>query len=270
VQVGLHGNLNEITGWRPRNPLTRRFDLASAISARHRPPLRFLVLEQVIKDELQRLSPLGAARTDVLPHPVNVAEIPESAGQRLGFPLRIGFVGQATQAKGFDVFLAIAREMKARHGDRITFHLIGRTVPGTDLGSLDALADPPSAAHLPRAEFTARLATIHYVLLPFRNGYYSLSASGGLIDAITWLKPVITTDVPLARYLFDQFGEIGFLRDDAEGLRRTVETVLAGMDQARYDRQVEALRRVRDSRRPAALASAYRRIVDDGFAGLLD
>jgi hypothetical protein len=74
----------------------------------------------------------------------------------------------------------------------------------------------------------------------------------------------------LARYLFDQFGEIGFLRDDAEGLRRTVETVLAGMDQARYDRQVEALRRVRDSRRPAALASAYRRIVDDGFAGLLD
>jgi glycosyl transferase family 1 len=275
VQVGLHGNLNEITEWRPRNPLTRRFDLASALSL---PPpipksaarLRFLVLEQPIKEALERIAPGAAARTDVLPLPINEAELPERSTVRMVPPIRLGFVGQATKAKGFDVFLALARDLKARHGERVAFHLIGRPVPGADLGPLAVLADPSTIEHLSRAEFVARLAKMHYVLLPFREGYYNLSASGALIDAITWLKPVIATSVPLVRHLFDQFGGIGFACDGEDGLRQAVETVLAEMDQGRYDAQVAALQRVRDSRRPEILAEAYRALVTTGFAGLLD
>ena len=275
VQVGLHGNLNEITEWRPRNPLTRRFDLASALALpvpipKRASRLRFLVLEQPIKDALARIAPAAAARTDVLPLPVNLAELPEQAPPRMVPPIRIGFVGQGTQAKGFDVFLTLARDLKARHGERVAFHLIGRAVPGADLAPFAALADPPTREHLSRAEFVARLATMHYVLLPFREGYYNLSASGALIDAITWLKPVIATGVPLVRHLFDQFGGIGFACDGEGGLRRAVETVLADMDQGRYDGQVAALRRLRDSRRPEALAEVYRGLVTSGFAGLLD
>ncbi len=275
VQIGLHGNLNEITEWRPRNPLTRRFDLASSLSLpvpipRSPARLRFLVLEQPIKDALARIAPAAAARTDVLPLPVNVAELPDQNSARMAPPIRIGFVGQATKAKGFDVFLALARDLKARHGERIAFHLIGRPVPGADLGPLAVLADPPTGEHLSRAEFVTRLAAMHYVLLPFREGYYNLSASGALIDAITWLKPVIATGVPLVRHLFDRFGAIGVACDDESGLRDAVEAVLADMDQGRYDAQVAALRRVRDSRQPEILAAAYRALVSSGFAGLLD
>jgi glycosyltransferase involved in cell wall biosynthesis len=275
VQVGLHGNLNEITEWRPRNPLTRRFDLASALSLPAPIPqsaarLRFLVLEQPIKDALAGIAPAAAARTDVLPLPINLAEAPSQNTARMEAPIRIGFVGQATRAKGFDVFLALARDLKARHGERVAFHLIGRPVPGADLGPLAVLADPPTTEHLSRAEFVARLAKMHYVLLPFRGGYYDLSASGALIDAITWLKPLIATNVPLVRHLFDRFGGIGFACDDESQLRRAVETVLADMDQQRYDAQVAALRDVRDSRRPEILAEAYRGLVASGFAGLLD
>jgi glycosyltransferase involved in cell wall biosynthesis len=278
VQVGLHGNLNEITQWRPRNPLARRFDLASALSLSAPIPtgpaqLRFLVLEQPIKDALVRIAPAAAARTDVLPLPINLAELPEQVTTRVTPPIRIGFVGQGTQAKGFDVFLALARDLKACHGERVAFHLIGRAVPGADLAPLAVLADPPTTEQLPRAEFIARLAKMHYVLLPFRGGYYDLSASGALIDAITWLKPLIATNVPLVRHLFDRFGGIGgigFACDDENGLRQAVETVLADTNQDRYDAQVAALRQVRDSRRPEILAETYRTLVASGFAGLLD
>ena len=90
------------------------------------------------------------------------------------------------------------------------------------------------------------------------------------MDAITWLKPVIATAVPLVRHLFAQAGEIGFLANGENGLRDAVEIALAAMTQARYEAQIAARRRLRDSRRPEALAPTYRALVENGFAGLLD
>ncbi len=269
IQVGLHGNLNEITGWRPRNPITRRFDLASALSGRQPPSLRYLVLEQPIKDALGRLAPAAAARTDVLPHPVHIEEIPAGPAASLGSPLRVGFVGQGTQAKGFDAFLSLAHDLSARYGGRVTFHHVGRVLPGTDLSRCEVLADPSSSEGLSRSEFLRRLGRLHYVLLPFHERYYNLSASGALIDAITWAKPVIATKLPLVQQLFDRFGDIGFLCEGEAGLRDAVETILIERDQERYARQVAAIARARDSRRPEALAGEYRKVLRDGFGGLL-
>ena len=269
IQVGLHGNLNDIAGWRPRNPLRRRFDLAAIMGRPPRRPLRFLVLENAIRDALARLAPAAAALTDVLPLPVNTAELPGEPTASLAEPLRIGFVGQATRAKGFDVFLALAQALKARHGERLAFHLVGRAMPGTDLAPLAILEEEPGTEHLARAEFARRLGALHYVLLPFRSGYYDLSASGALIDAITWLKPVIATDVPLVRQLVEAHGEIGFLAADRAGLEAAVEAALTRMDAQRYAAQVATLRRVRGARMPAALARTYRGIVESRFPDLL-
>jgi hypothetical protein len=268
VQVGLHGNLNDITGWRPRNPLARRFDLGSALADRH-PRLRYLVLEPSILVELARLAPRAAERTDVLPLPVNTAEMPARPTAPLSVPLRIGFVGQGTAAKGFDQFLALARDVRARHGDRVVFHHVGRLMPGEAPPDLAVLADPPSREHLPRDEFTRRLAALHYVLLPFREGgYYGLSASGALMDAITWLKPVIATRLPLVEHFFTRYGEIGFACDGGTGLAAAVEAALA-LDAPGYDRQVAAVQRARAARMPEALARDYCALVARGFPGLL-
>ncbi len=270
IQVGLHGNLNEINGWRPRNPLARRFDLAAAVAAKRGTDFRFLVLEPAIREALARIAPDAARRTDVLPLPVNTAEMLGATTARLDRPVRIGFVGQATEAKGFDTYLAVASAAKARHGDAVAFHLVGRAMPGTDLAPFAVLADTVGTEHLPRAEFVRRLAALHYVLLPFRSGYYDLSASGALIDAITWLKPVIATDVPLARQFFDADGPIGFLCDGAEGLAAAIDAVVARPDAMEYAAHVAALRRLRAAREPDALARTYRGIVEQGYPGLLD
>ncbi len=270
VQVGLHGNLNEINGWRPRNPLRRAFDLRSALVAPHPEPLRFLVLEEGIKDALGALLPVATARTDVLQHPIITAEIPEERPDAtLQAPLRIGFVGQATAAKGIGFFLDVARDFKARYGDRIEFYLVGRAMPGSDLAPFSVLAHPVTTDHLSRAEFVARLAKLHYVFLPFREGYYNLSASGALIDAMTWLKPVIATKLPLVEHVFARFGDLGHMCDGDAGMRQALEEILAAMDASRYARQVEALKRARESRTPEALAREYRAILAKNYRGLL-
>ncbi len=188
---------------------------------------------------------------------------------RLARPVRIGFVGQATEAKGISTFLEVARDFKARYGDAIEFHLIGRVPPGAELNRFALLDSPVSTEHLPRQEFLDRLARIHFAFLPFRPGYYNLSASGALLDAMTWTRPIIATNLPIVAELFARHGDIGYLCNDHDGMRSALEQVLSGMDQERYRRQVAALREARESRMPAALARLYQAIIRDGFDNLL-
>ena len=268
VQVILHGNLNDITGWRPRNPLTRAFDLRSALAAHHPSWLRFVVLEPAIAEELAKEIPRAGRRTAVLPLPMNAAEFPEGPPLPLAAPLRIGYVGLATEAKGIGFFLDVATDFKARHGNRIEFHLVGSALRGTDLSRFAVLDNEVGHAHVPRADFVRQLASLHFVFLPYRKGYYERSASGALIDAITWLKPVIAIRLPLVERLYENAGDVGYLCDSDEEMRQALESVLAGMDRARYARQIEALRAVRAGRTPEALAERYRSTLAAAFGGV--
>ena len=167
-------------------------------------------------------------------------------------------------------FLRLAADFQSRHPDRIAFTLVGRVMPGTDLAPYAPLADPVGTSHLPRADFIARLASLDYVILPFRPGYYDLAASGALIDAITWLKPVIATNLPFVEALFTRHGDLGHLCPDETSLHTTLEDILATPPpNPRYTAQLEALRQARDSRTPAALARQYRALTEVGFPGLL-
>jgi hypothetical protein len=268
VHVGLHGNLNDMRGWRSRNPIVRTFDMHSALFAHHSPKFRFLVLEPAIRRQLAELAPRAASVTDVLPHPVNIAEISLVRLQPLCYPLRIGFAGQATEAKGITFYLQIVEEFTARYASCIEFHVIGRAYPGDDLQRFSGLASKVTHEHLTRQKFVDRLAHMHYVFLPFGSTYYDLSASGALLDAITWLKPIIANRTPVVADMFEQFGDIGYLCNGVDAMRHVLHEIANDMDGTRYAVQVEALRRLRDSRLPDALARNYRTIVSQNFPEL--
>jgi glycosyltransferase involved in cell wall biosynthesis len=265
VQVGLHGELHSLIGWRPRNPLTRALDFTSALRWRHDPRLRFLVLEEPIRQELTRIAPAAAERTDVLPLPVNLGELPLVPEPELRRPVQIGFVGQATEAKGIAAFLDTAAAFRERYPGLVEFHLVGRVMPDSDLARFAVLDSEASEQHLSRQEFLDRLARLHFVFLPFKPGYYNLSASGALLDAITWLKPIIATRLPIVSDLFARFGDIGYLCNDPEEMRAALAEVVTRLDPARYREQTVAMRRARAARMPSVLADRYRGILSDGF-----
>lgn len=179
--------------------------------------------------------------------------------------LRIGFVGLATQAKGIDFFIDVARDFKSRYPKRVEFCLVGSAFPGEDLARVAVLEDKATDTRLPRADFIDLLAPLHFALLPYRRGYYERSASGALIDAITWLKPIIARRLPIVEQLFGGFGDVGYLCDDDSDMRQALETVLARMDRDCYNKQIAALRMARASRTPEALADDYRATLTAGF-----
>ena len=267
VQIGLHGDLNDLTGGRSRHPIRRALDLHAAM---HRPwrNLRFLVLEHAIRAELAIISPAAAARTDVLPLPINAAEVTDAAALPLAPPIRFGFVGQATEAKGITLFLDLARDMKSRHGSRAEFDVIGRADPRHPPPDPSSLITPISTDYLTRAEFTRRIAALHYVVLPLLGGYYRLAASGALIDAVTWRKPVITGPTPIAQHWFAECGDIGHLCPDAATITTTVNTILTTPNPTRYTLQTTNLATAATTRTPAALAARYAAIIHSFFPAL--
>ena len=267
VQIGLHGDLNEINARRSRNPLSRAFDLTSAMTRKWR-NLRFLVLEGAISDELAKVAPAAAARTDVLPLPINISEVSADTEASLSYPLRIGFVGQATLAKGIDTFLEIAREMTERHPGRLEFFVIGRAYPGAKMPDFSVLAHPISTDYLTRDEFMRMISELHFVFLPFQGAYYRLAASGALIDAVTWLKPIIAGELPIVANWFNTFGDIGYLCADPVAMRDQIDSVVRTLDSEHYRRQVDALRHARGSRTPELLGRKYRDIVAAAFPNL--
>jgi hypothetical protein len=268
VQVGLHGNLNEAFGWRTRNPMTRSIDLHAALTSRHGGRLRFLVLEESIRRALARQTPTAAEITDVLPHPISPVEVEGAEPNTLTKPLRIGLVGQATESKGVTPFLTLARAFKHTHPDAVTFHLVGNAPRDTDLSAFAVLNEAVPTLQIPRTEFNEKMRQLHYVCLLLQPGYYELSASGALMDAVIWLRPIIATRVPIVADLFERFGDIGELCDDLAAVHAAITRLADAPDRARYERQVTNLRRVRDSRMPEALAADYRTMIGAAFPGL--
>lgn len=269
VQVGMHGNLNDAFGWRSRNPFMRAIDMNAALKRQHGGRVRFVVLEDAIHKALAEQIPAAAGITDVLPHPISLIESEGARPSALTTPLRIGLVGQATEAKGVMPFLALAQAFRNRLPRLVNFHLVGHPGVGIDIGAFDVLDDEKPYERLSRPAFIEKLRRLHYVCLPLQQSYYGLSASGALLDAITWLKPIIATRVPITVDLFDRFGDIGILCDDFDAMRLAISSLAQYPDQERYNRQVANLRRIQASRTPAALACDYRATFERYFPGML-
>lgn len=253
ISVLLHGNAGLLLERRTRDPIFRAFDYTAGFAATRHRRIQTIVLEAHIADLLGRTFP---ARPPCLvwPHPVAPHEsLPAAAGRADG-ALRIGFVGAASTAKGFDRFLDAARLFR---GDGLEFRLAGYLTAEFR----DAADTLPGAATqpLPRADFLAAIRALDFAFLPFSPDVYEFTASGSLLDCIANLIPVIATRSTLLERLTRDYGPIGhvcatpeealaLLRDPA---RLAQPAAIAGFR--------STLAKIRADRQPEALAVLLRR-----------
>jgi hypothetical protein len=259
VQMVLHG-LSGVVGQRYRRPVRRFQDMKTALTILGNKKIQYLVLEQSIRDTVLKGLPCLSGRVEALDHPLPPNEA-ESVINDLSPPISFGFLGLANEPKGFPTFVKLANEIVAKFGHGAEFHAIGRLpADATPPNGMDSLATKPGVTRMNRADFIRGVRQLHFIVLLHQAAPYALSASGTLLDAIAWEKPVIARSTPIFKSMFEKHGDIGYLfRDDAE-LRLIVEYILQKGDQSRYQRQVLNLRNTRHSRTPATLAASYREI----------
>ncbi|MGE0471029.1 MAG: glycosyltransferase [Nitrospira sp.] len=259
VQMVLH-EMSGVIGKRYRRPIRRSQDMKTALTLLGNNGIQYLVLEEHIRDKAVKSLPRLAGRIEAFEHPISPNE-GASEVVELSEPIRFGFLGTALKSKGYPLFVEVANAVTAKYGRRAEFHVIGRCPEESNgVKGTEALATRPAGSQLTRNDFIRGIAPLHFIVLPYEADAYILSASGVLLDAIAWQKPVIARKIPTFEAMFERHGDIGYLFDDNSGLTCIVEQILQATDVSRYRRQALTLRDVRKSRDPETLASAYRKL----------
>ena len=249
----LHGQLGDSMIWRSRNPLVRAFDMVAQLRRPLPQTVRLVTLELGVADAITAIAPAVRPALATLEHPVLVSEWPQ-ASQQPHERLRIGFLGHARRAKGYEEFVDLARQAQR---PALEFHAIGLSSSETDHLDVSALARRPTPAGLDRQEYLRAVAELDLVCLPLHSRAYDFTASGTVSDAITALKPLLafrnrTLDAIVAKY-----GEIGYFVGSQEELCRIIRELDVSEFQRRLPLWQKNLIALRDARQPERLGPDY-------------
>lgn len=260
VQVIIHGNFSTLSRI-PRRSILNPFYYPGSLKTALRIPgykrFQHIVLEDAVRDAILKRLPFLKNSVRVLDHPIPGDEH-HVGTNNFDLPIRFGFLGLATEQKGFSKYLTVAAEISKRFPGQVKFHLIGRLPDKYKHGNLSKMAclsETPGGERMSRNEYVNRLKSLHFVCL-FFDKYYESCASGVLMDSIAWEKPIIATQLPIFKNIQQRFGDIGYLCKKNEFID-IISSIIEKNDSDRYRRQVLNMSHVKASRTPETLALKY-------------
>lgn len=259
VQMVLH-ELSGISGKRRRHPVYRVQDMNTSLRLLGNRGIQYLVLEESIRDGVVDCLPRLLGKIECLDHPISPNE---GTNDLLDFqePIRFGFLGTALKSKGYPLFVETANTIITKYSRRAEFHVIGRCPEESKhVRGIEALATQPSVTPLSREDFIRGITPLHFIVLPYAASRYALAASGVLLDAVAWKKPILSRRIATFETMFRRHGDIGYLFDKDSEVSRIIEQILQDPDPSRYRRQALAIGEIRKAREPEALAVAYREL----------
>ena len=265
VQVIIHGDFSTLYRT-PRKSLLNPFyyigSLKTALRRSGYERFQHLVLEESVRDVIIKQLPFLQNNVHVLDHPIPIDMQPVEIND-FEPPIQFGFLGRASEKKGFSEYLKVACQISKRFSGQVKFHVIG-TISDKfrhiNQSKMTFLSETPKTQEMSRNEYVNRLKNLHFVCL-FHDQYYESCASGVLMDSIAWEKPIIATQLPIFRALQKRFGDIGYLCRNNE-FSETIDSIIRINDSERYKRQGVNMSHVKATRAPEALSMKYLELVN--------
>lgn len=248
----LHAVAADLWAPRRRNPIARAVDLESALRLAMRLGAAPVLVEPGIRDEFAARFPGLASRARAWPHPLPPSPAPVAAGGEPGAPPRLGFLGLASDGKGYARFVAVARAFAGR----AEFHAIAHAPEGDGAHRAggEVLATRPRAQRWPREEFLRAASRLDFACLFHEPRRYRHVASGVLMDALALRVPVVAPDLPLFSALFRAHGPCGILYRPGDGPEVAIAEALACRGGPRHAAMRASLADAAATRAPEALA----------------
>jgi glycosyltransferase involved in cell wall biosynthesis len=260
VQVIIHGDFSTLHRT-PRKSVLNPFYYVGSLKTALKIPgykrLQHIVLEETVRDAILKKMPFLRNNLSVLDHPIPVDK-QQVELNNLDPPIQFGYLGRASEKKGFSAYLAVASEISRRFPGQAKFHIIGPLsdkIRYANYSKMNFLTETPGTEEMSRNEYVKRLKRLHFVCL-FHNKYYESCASGVLMDSIAWEKPIIATQLPIFENIEQRFGDIGYLCRKNEFIE-AISSIIKKNDSQRYRRQVVNMSHVKASRIPEKLAMKY-------------
>jgi hypothetical protein len=178
--------------------------------------------------------------------------------------IHFGFFGHASLRKGADTFFKLADEVSAaRTKYPPIFVLVGdildeqlKEMPHTSVNI------PSPNALLSQEEYDKYGKCIDYALFFHLASAYELNGTAVIMDAFSFLKPIIALKTPLSEYYFDKMGDVGYLCESYSDMKNTVLEVLETKPIGRYRVQQDNILAKRGQFSPAGVAPKLRVLLE--------
>jgi hypothetical protein len=192
--VVLHGNANDLSGWRSKNPARRWLDFPASMRRFVNKGGTAVVLENRLIKQLTNLHPWLKNSIFSIPHPLLPEERSFHTEKRdFSYPINIGFAGNASIDKGFTEFLDFADALNRKLPGIYRFHAIG-FLPKESFGFDQSALVTRASRALSRQEYLEKLKGLDYIFLWHQEKYYANAPSGVVYDAVNLTIPLIARD----------------------------------------------------------------------------
>jgi hypothetical protein len=130
--------------------------------------------------------------------------------------IKIGVIGTMAQEKGADILISIAKNINLIENKAITIQIIGKIICETNQFEQVGIVLPPDKgkSSLDREIFNQMVDQLDFILYLYPVNSYRFTASGSIMDAINYNKPILSFKNDFFNYIFNKYGELGFLVDN--------------------------------------------------------
>ncbi|NSW56912.1 MAG: hypothetical protein HPY44_12945 [Armatimonadetes bacterium] len=260
VLAFMHSSLGCIAEPFRRSPWNWFIDLRQVLRSRHPDCLRYIALGPAIHGAVCEILPQVADHFEQLDLPCLWAR---DAGTDLsdGDCVRFGFFGAPRPGTGFDIFCRLATDMREYSAEgRCEFVLIGflnTDVPDYPTQDVTGVSHQP----LTTEEYCRRGDAITYSIWAGSPAKYRFTASASFVDTLSFVKPGVFLRAPYVESYFAQMGDIGYLCDDYESMRRQITSIIEAPPRDRYREQCANIIRGRRIFSPETVGQSLRALV---------
>jgi hypothetical protein len=221
--------------------------------------LRYVVLGPRIKAKLKQYVPRVSSYVSSIDHPYYFKD-DCSAEPFADDVIHFGSYGVGSFDKGTDIFFRLADEIQSEKTKyKPMFTLVGY------VWDEQLKAVPHDSANIPSLDvpmgqeaYEKYSSNVDYALFFNRPNAYELRASGAVLDAFSFLKPIIALKSPLTEYYFNKMGDIGYLCENRSVVKDTILDILETRPIDRYRQQQENILTQRVQFSPAGLSQKFR------------
>ena len=166
----------------------------------------------------------------IIPHPYIFNELSEISIQNDKKKINIGTVGVFNKLKGANIFYNLVKDINETVKDKINFSITGRIFYDIEKLKKENISLPENNGETPldEREFSDRISKLDYIIYLYNNKSYKLTASGALLDAIYFNKPIISLTNDYFEYFFNKYGTIGYLAKDIDELKQIISDIVKG------------------------------------------
>lgn len=210
--------------------------------------LKYVVYGKSIKKNLIKILP--EIENSVIDIPLPTLYDNNIAPKSIDIPLKFGVIGQCSKAKNSSTISKLLKELteiKVKNFQIIFTGYITDKLLFKDLQD-SQYVDPKHVSNsmVSDDERNKLLAQIDYALFTYKLNSYKYTASGALIDAINFEKPIIALSNDYVKSYFDIYGNIGYLCNSYEELKNKIITITKNFPQEEYEVQVKNIQNIKN------------------------